>query len=71
MILYDWQIGKETFKAIQTGDYRENHPAVPTRIWRRLTKLDHFRLEISDTYTATRPRSKIWSYEELLNVKRN
>lgn len=69
MIQYNWQIGSN-FNSIKTGDYVENDPAVPVRVWRRLKK-EGVKLDISDQYTMVRPNAKIWANEDLLPLKRN
>ena len=69
MIQYNWQVGSN-FDSIKTGDYVENHPAVPVRVWRRLKK-ERVKLDMSDDYTMTRPNAKIWASEDLMNLKRN
>jgi hypothetical protein len=66
---YGWQIGSN-FDKIKTGDYVENHPSVPIRIFRHLTK-DGNKLHTSDKFVYTAPKkAKVWAYEDLLNLKR-
>ena len=56
------------FDSINTGDYVENNSAVPIRVWRKLTKLTDYLLDISDIYTTALPNAKIWTNEDLLNI---
>lgn len=56
------------FDSINTGDYVENNPAVPVRVWRKLTKINDYLLGVSDIYTTIRPNAKIWTNEDLLNI---